>query len=117
MGQNKNTKKMVLCESCGAEFDATLVRCPYCGTGYAPAEEEEYMESLEGIRTDLDAHAEVADDSIKKGIGATVLVGLLVFIVLLSLLIGGVSISLKLQRNKVENQKQEFLQKQGIETE
>ena len=36
-------EKMVICKSCGAEFDVSLVRCPYCGTANAPAEEEEPM--------------------------------------------------------------------------
>ena len=39
----ENTGKMVICPNCGAEFDVSLIRCPYCDAGYAPAEEEEYM--------------------------------------------------------------------------
>ncbi len=46
---------MIACRSCGAQFDAALVRCPYCGTAYAPAEENEYMGQLEDIRTDLES--------------------------------------------------------------
>ena len=38
--------KIVNCETCGAEFDASLVRCPYCGTAYEPAAEDEYMDKL-----------------------------------------------------------------------
>ena len=43
----------ILCKTCGAEYDASLVRCPFCGTAYAPAEESEYMDKLEDTRIDL----------------------------------------------------------------
>ena len=42
-----------VCKKCGAEFDVSLVRCPFCGTAYAPAEEAEYMDTLEEVREDL----------------------------------------------------------------
>ena len=47
---------MVTCRSCGGEFDEALVRCPFCGSAYAPAEEKEYMGKLEDIREDLEKY-------------------------------------------------------------
>ena len=46
-------RKTVSCRTCGAEFDATMPNCPYCGTMYLPAAETAYMNKLEGIRGDL----------------------------------------------------------------
>ncbi len=45
---------LIRCANCGAEFDAALPRCPYCGRMNVPAAEDEYMDHLEDIRTDLD---------------------------------------------------------------
>ncbi|MCR5702940.1 MAG: hypothetical protein K6G76_12470 [Lachnospiraceae bacterium] len=106
----QNNKKMVLCENCGAEFDVSLVRCPYCGSGYAPAEEDEYMDKMEDIRTELESHTDDADEKLKKGIGKTLLVGIIMLVVIASLLLGGLSLFRKSERNKGEQEKQEFLQ-------
>ncbi|MCR4762037.1 MAG: hypothetical protein K5696_00760 [Lachnospiraceae bacterium] len=54
-------KSTIICKTCGAEYDVSRVRCPYCGTAYAPAEEEEYMDRLEEIREDL--HRQVEKDN------------------------------------------------------
>ena len=35
-------EKMIKCGSCGAEFPAAQVRCPYCGTADKAAAENEY---------------------------------------------------------------------------
>ena len=58
----ENTGKMVICPNCGAEFDVSLVRCPYCDAGYAPAEEEEYMGQLEEIRKEEEENREKMND-------------------------------------------------------
>jgi len=50
---NDTERKTVSCRTCGAEFDATMPNCPYCGTMYLPAAETAYMNKLEGIRGDL----------------------------------------------------------------
>jgi hypothetical protein len=57
----ENTGKMVICPNCGAEFDVSLVRCPYCDAGYAPAEEEEDMGQLEEIRKEMPEYGAVLD--------------------------------------------------------
>ena len=58
--------RMVRCESCGGGFDASLVRCPYCGTAYEPAAEEEYMGKLEDVRDELSGHTKDADNAVWK---------------------------------------------------
>ena len=81
-------KKMIVCESCAAEYDASLVRCPYCGSGYAPAEEEEFMDGQEAIRKDLDGQKEKGNASLQKGLGRmgrAVLIAMVVIAVLISM--------------------------------
>ena len=114
--QIKMENKMVQCSSCGAQFEAALVRCPYCGSAHAMAEEEEYMGQLEDIREDLEEHGRETEKRLKKGLGRlfrTVMITVTV-IVLLVLLIFWIS-SLR-ERSKARERKAEFLTGQGITT-
>lgn len=43
-------EKVVICGSCGAEFDKNIVKCPYCGSTNIKGAEREYMEKLEDVR-------------------------------------------------------------------
>lgn len=45
--------KKITCPSCGAQFEDTLAKCPYCGTMYYPAAEKEYMNQMEDLRGDV----------------------------------------------------------------
>ena len=108
--------KKIVCETCGAEFDASLVRCPYCGTAYAPAEEEEYMEKLEGVRTELHQEIDKGNKRIGRELGNTFRVILAAVIVILLLVIGGVWLSGKTERSREEQKNEEFLQNMGITT-
>lgn len=45
--------KIVICGSCGAEFDDDLAKCPYCGSVNLKGAEKEYMEKLEKFREDM----------------------------------------------------------------
>lgn len=110
----KTEKKTVLCESCGAAYEASLVRCPYCGTGYAPAEEDEYMGQLEGIRKDLETYKGEGDRRLKRSFGIIVRTVLLIAAVFLLLLFGCIWISGRNERSRAERQKEEFLNRQGI---
>lgn len=65
----EKAKKMIVCATCAGEFDASLVRCPYCGTAYALAEEEEYMEQLDDIRKDLGSVDADGTKSLQSGSG------------------------------------------------
>ena len=109
-------EKKIVCKSCGAEFDASLVRCPYCGTAYAPAEENEYMGKLEDIRTDLHGQIDAGDSQIKKGMSSTVRTILAVIIVILLLVFGIMWLTGRSERNRSDRKKEEFLQNQGITT-
>lgn len=107
-------KKMVNCSSCGAAFDAGLVRCPYCGTAYEPAAEEEYMGKLEDVRTELEEHK----DDAAKHTGKALLraVGIFVLAVIIILILG-ISIFILPEmrsRQRKQEKKQEFLQKNSV---
>lgn len=109
-------EKKILCKRCGAEYDVSLVRCPFCGTAYAPAEEDEYMDKLEGIREDLHRQTEKGDIRIKKGMSATLRTILLVVIAILVILFGVLWLSGRQERSHSDREKEEFLQNMGITT-
>ena len=107
-------KKMIVCRTCGAQYDASNIRCPYCGTAYAPAEEEAYMGKLEEIRADLEGYREDGNKSLKKGLGATVCVVFLVAAVIVFLIFGILRISGTREQSRADRYKEEFLYNQGI---
>ena len=109
-------EKKIICKKCAAEYDVSLVRCPYCGTAYAPAEEEEYMDKLDGIRKDLHREKMKGDAQIRKGMSSTLRVILLVAVVILTLLFGGLWLSSTQERSRSDRDKEEFLQNLGITT-
>lgn len=109
-------EEKVICRSCGAQFDASLVRCPFCGTGYAPAEEEEYMGKLEDVRKDLQRQPDDGDMRIKKGMGHAARIILIVVSVIFLLIFGLLWLSARNERSHSDRQKEEFLQDQGITT-
>ena len=47
------TVKKIICSSCGAEFEDTLPKCPYCGSLNYKGAEAEYLGKLEGMRQDM----------------------------------------------------------------
>lgn len=110
----EKTGNMVICSSCGSEFDRSQVRCPYCGTAYAPAEEEEYMGKLEGIRADLEEHKEDGDRSLKKKLGRTLGFTIAAVILIILILTGILSLSNRHEKDRAEQNKEEFMNKLGI---
>ena len=106
----------ITCKKCGAEYDVSLVRCPYCQTAYAPAEEEEYMGRLEEIREDLHRETEKGDLRIRKGMSKAARTILLTVIVILLLLFGVLWLSGRRERSHSDREKEEFLQNLGITT-
>ena len=112
----KMMKTKTVCRSCGAEFDAALVLCPYCGAAYAPAEEEEYMDKLEEIREDLYREKEKGDIRIKKGMTSTLRAVILAVIVILMLIFSALWLADRQERSRTDRNKEEFLQDQGITT-
>lgn len=51
---------MTTCKECGADFDEHLPECPFCGALNYSGAEEQYLEHLEEIKSDL---SDLADDS------------------------------------------------------
>ena len=43
------TVKKIICSSCGAEFEDTLPKCPYCGSLNYKGAEAEYLGKLESM--------------------------------------------------------------------
>ena len=62
--------KMMVCDSCGAEFEENLAKCPYCGSMNVKGAEREYMEKLEDVQEDMeeleDAPLDELSDTVKK---------------------------------------------------
>lgn len=106
--------KEIVCGNCGAEYDVSLVRCPYCGAAYAPAEEEEYMGRLEEVREDLHRETEKGDIRIKRGMSSALRVILLAVIVILVLAFFVLWLSGRQEKSRTDRHKEEFLQDQGI---
>lgn len=46
--------KLIICNSCGAQFTNDEPKCPYCGTMNYDGAEKEYFEKLEDIREDVE---------------------------------------------------------------
>ena len=74
--------KIVNCGTCGGEFDASLVRCPFCGTAYKPAAEEEYMDQLEDVREDLSQHTSDADHATGKLVRKSLCIAVIVAVII-----------------------------------
>ena len=98
-------EKMTVCRTCGAQFEASKVRCPYCGTAYAPAEEKEYMDGLEGIRKELDGHREDGAKSLKRGLGKIAVIVILIISAIVLLAIGGLWMSGNRERNSTADRR------------
>lgn len=47
-------KKKIICSSCGAEFDESLPKCPYCDSMNYVGAEAEYLEKLDDLQDDLE---------------------------------------------------------------
>lgn len=60
----ENTKK-IICSGCGAEYDATLPKCPYCDIINYSGAEAEYLNKLDDVREDMEELAYVPQESVK----------------------------------------------------
>lgn len=52
-GKDRKMAKLIICNSCGAEFNNEEPKCPYCGVMNYEGAEKEYFEKLEDIREDV----------------------------------------------------------------
>ena len=108
-------EEKVICSSCGAQFPAGKVRCPYCGTAYEPAAEEEYMDKLEQVRTDLEGYKVNAAKTTGKALAKAVIVFAVVVLVVLILGIGIFLLPEMMRRQREQEKREEFLQKYSTE--
>lgn len=60
------TAKKIVCSSCGAEFEDTLPKCPYCGSLNYKGAEAEYLGKLEGMRQDMQQLEQVPERELKE---------------------------------------------------
>ena len=58
--------KKIICSSCGAEFEDTLPKCPYCGSLNYKGAEAEYLGKLEDVRRDMQQLEQVPEKELKK---------------------------------------------------
>ncbi len=62
----KDLAGQIVCNSCGASFDASLPKCPYCDSTSYPGAEAEYLDKLEDVREDVEELKEVPQEETKK---------------------------------------------------
>lgn len=83
-------EKKIICGNCGAEFDDSLPKCPYCNAIYEIGAEREYMEDLGELKEDLSELSEVPEEVYKKEISKNVkkvmVIVLIVIVILLAIL-------------------------------
>lgn len=108
--------KEIICKSCGASFDEALVRCPYCGSGHLPAEENEHMQNLEDIRQDLQEYEKENVKNPGKKLAVAILIALLVIAAIVWFVVSGIWSSSSSERERREQKKDDFLKNQGIST-
>lgn len=60
--------KKIICSGCGAEFEDTLPKCPYCDLMNYKGAEKEYLDKLEDVREDLDNLSYVPENTVKEEI-------------------------------------------------
>ena len=109
--------KMIKCESCGAEYDEAKVRCPYCGTAYLPAEENEYMEQLDGVRRELLDYRDSSEKGINKRLFSLIRGAILIVLVAALLIMAKLFLTALSEKSGSRQKKDEFLKDQGIVTE
>ena len=52
----------MICKNCGAQFQDSLPKCPYCETLHYAGARKEYMEKLEDMKDDLSELHEVVPE-------------------------------------------------------
>jgi len=108
-------RKTVSCRTCGAQFDAALPNCPYCGTMYLPAAETAYMNKLEGIRGNLEGLGALGKKETKAHLGRLSKKLLIAGAALAVIVIAVVAVLLHKERREAAQEQAEFLwQREGF---
>ncbi len=100
--------KMISCPSCGAQFEDTLAKCPYCGTMYYPAAEKEYMDQMEDLREDVGELKELPKEEAKQHLKkrAGFIRTVLILIAVIAAVIGG--LYLRNERKEAKETEEEY---------
>lgn len=98
---------MIVCSSCGADFDEMSPACPFCGTASIKGAEAEYMARLGDVREDLaelkNVPLEETKQAFKKqGRFTAIVIGIICF-VLLVFSAGGYLLSRLDERDRVSD--------------
>ena len=100
--------KKISCPSCGAQFEDTLARCPYCGTMYYPAAEKEYMSQMEDLREDVGELKELPKEEAKQHLKkrAAFIRTVLILIAVIAAVAGG--LYLRSERREARETEEEY---------
>ncbi|MDO4463930.1 MAG: hypothetical protein Q4C57_05215 [Bacillota bacterium] len=112
----------MICKSCGAKYDKSSIRCPYCGTENIQAAGKQKREILQGydkeatrIRREAEAFPQKAANRLTKGIvffvGILALIGILFTI--LFIFYGKLSVRAKYRQEQIYLEKLEALYQEG----
>ena len=89
---------LIKCPNCGADIDATLSKCPYCGYINIEGAEDQYMDKLEEMRNRLDVVDDEARDEYKKGLFKPLKVIIVVSIIVLVIFLTALLLSARIDR-------------------
>lgn len=92
MKGNEQMAKLLVCNSCGAQFSNDEPKCPYCGTMNYDGAEKEYFEKLEDIREDVEDLNAVPMQETKAELKkqGKFIKNVIVIVVVLGLVFGGI---------------------------
>ncbi|MBO4915422.1 MAG: hypothetical protein J5449_09475 [Oscillospiraceae bacterium] len=106
---DESTEKTVICKSCGADYAANIPNCPYCGTMNLPVAEDEYMDKLESVRSDLENLGDLAARKGKAHMKALYRRLLIIAAVLALAIAVGFGVHLSRERAEAKTDKAEYL--------
>ena len=106
--------KTIICENCGAAYEDSLRRCPFCGSATTEADENAYIDKLEETRLDLEEYVPKSMDKMKKSVLNTVFIGFIVILVIAVLAVAIVWFDGFRDNRERNKRKEELLKDQGV---
>ena len=104
--------KIIICGSCGAEFDEDLAKCPYCDSASIKGAEREYMGKLEKVRRNMEELDNVPMEELQSTVKKQFLVVKKTILILLAAVILAGGIVLIWNREEKIDRKGEYLWQQ-----